>query len=369
MIYYCIFLSSGFSAWVAEYFFKRKSQTLGVFFSILSILILTWICGARDLSIGTDIRVYGNTTFQTATVSPSFSKFIDSLTSIYGSSGETEFGYLFLNFIVSRFTNNTHIFLFILGLVINSLIYVSIYLMRNEIGLTLPYLTYCFLFFGTTLNLLRQSVALSFVLLGVVLLYKKKEFMALACILIALTFHNSSIFALIIYLFGILINYSRKQKDIKRIIVIFTLLILLLPTIISFLNAHGMLNDKYYQYVSVSNNNSNLLSILMRLPMVILIILNKRKNLNNSKILLYMLVIFELIMVPLQSIGKTVARLMLFFGITKIVAYPLALNDFPITHSSIKFLLKICYLIMIMFIFYEQAIIGGNNQIYPFIFG
>lgn len=370
MIYYGTFLVSSFWCWIAEILFKKKSQLLGVIASIISVLSLTWICGVRDFSIGTDIRVYGYNSFNIAANSSNLQQYFNSLNSMYGSSGNIEYGYWILNYIISRFTSNAHIFLFILGLIINSIIFISIYLLKNQISITLSWLTYCFLFFGTTLNLLRQSVALAFVLLGITLLYKQKNKQSFFCFLVAVLFHNSAIFAFLIYFFGVLVNKAHTKRFLKSVFALSTLLIFLIPIIIMTLNQRGLLIDKYYQYIS-NDNNVGLLSVLIRVPMLLLIIyniLNKKTNLDRNELWLYFIVIQEFLMIPLQSIGTTVARLMLFLGIAKIVAYPIVLENIKSKNVMINWGFKLGYLIFIMFVFYEQVIVSGNNQIYPFVF-
>lgn len=368
MIYYETFLMSGFWCWISEILFKKKNQTLGIVASVFSILSLTWLCGVRDFSIGTDIGVYGEQTFQTAVKSLNL---LDYISNPYGTSRSTEYGYVFLNYIISRFTNNTHIFLFIIGLIVNGIIFVSIYLLRDRVSLVLGWLTFCFLFFGTTLNLLRQSVAISLVLLGTVLLYKGHTKISLIPFILATSFHNSAVFALLIYFMGLLINKAKLRSKVNKILFIFTIIIMFMPRIVAFLNEHGLLNDKYYQYILNTNNGISLNSILIRLPLLLLIIFimwHKRNKLDKYNAWLYMLVVQEMLLIPLQSIGITVARLMLYFGVTKIIAYPMALEEITIVNKITLQIIKLCYVLMLMIIFYEQVIIAGNNQIYPFIF-
>lgn len=371
MIYYSVFFISAFWSWASEVFFRNKSKFGGILFSILAILCLSWLCGVRDLSIGTDVGVYGNQFFQMAAKSLNFSDYVNSLKGIYGASGATEYGYLFLNYIVSRITSNTHLFLFVIGLIVNGIIYSSIYLLRNQISLVLGWLTYCFLFFGTTLNLLRQSVAISLVLLGVVLLYKKYVRKSLIIFILAILFHNSAVFALLIYFIGFLINKINLSYKIKRVLFIFTVFVVLMPQIVGFLNTYGLLNDKYYQYVSDVSNGIGLNSISIRLPMLLLIVFiiwHKRNNIDKYNLWLYVLVVQESLLIPLQSMGNTVARLMLYFGIVKIIAYPMALEEITTKNRITLQIIKLCYVLLLMLIFYEQTIVAGNNEIYPFVF-
>ena len=370
MIYYGTFLISGFWCWIAEILFKKKDQALGIVISAFSILVLTWLCGVRDFSIGTDIRVYGYNSFNIAANSLNLQQYLNSLNSIYGGSGNTEYGYLALNYIISRFTSNAHIFLFVLGLIINSVIFIAFYLFKYQRSITLSWLTFCFLFFGTTLNLLRQSVALAFVLLGIALLYKKKNKKSLISFIIAVLSHTSTIFAFLIYVFGLLVNRAKSKRALRGVFVFSTLLVLSVPMVITILNQRGLLIDKYYQYV-LNDNSVGILTILIRVPMLLLIIyvvLRKRFCLNRERLWIYFLVIQEFLMLPLQSIGTTVARLMLFFGVAKIIAYPMLLENIESKDRVTNYLLKLGYLIFIMLIFYEQVIVSGNNQIYPFVF-
>lgn len=152
---------------------KYKEKLLSVIILITAVTVLSILNGTRNFNIGTDIGVYGNITFQTASVTNSLYSFWKQSIQIY--SGTPEPGYILLNYVISRFTTDPHIFYFILGLVTNGVMAYVTWLYRRQASPVIIYMCYILLFYGTSLNLLRQSVALVFELPMIYFLTKNKK--------------------------------------------------------------------------------------------------------------------------------------------------------------------------------------------------
>ncbi len=82
-----LFLLSGFCCWLVEFFIEQRNKCMSIALSFLALLLLTWLCGARDFSIGTDIKVYGYQFFQFAVRSQSLTEYINNIRGFYGDSG------------------------------------------------------------------------------------------------------------------------------------------------------------------------------------------------------------------------------------------------------------------------------------------
>ena len=145
-----------------------KNKTLKVIFSIIIILIPSILGGFRDLTIGTDVLVYGEDYFNYAT---NYNSLIDYITAF-----DMDIGYLTINFLVSRFTSDVHIFLFVLQLIINTLVFIVMYRYKEKIPLWMSMLCYLTLYYCRTFNFLRQSLALAIVFLRDSVYRKKKVY-------------------------------------------------------------------------------------------------------------------------------------------------------------------------------------------------
>lgn len=119
---------------------KYKEKLLSVIILITAVTVLSILNGARNFNIGTDIGVYGNITFQTASVTNSLYSFWKQSIQIY--SGTPEPGYILLNYVISRFTTDPHIFYFILGLVTNGVMAYVTWLYRRQASPVIIYMCY-----------------------------------------------------------------------------------------------------------------------------------------------------------------------------------------------------------------------------------
>ncbi|WP_176271401.1 EpsG family protein, partial [Enterococcus sp. 7E2_DIV0204] len=191
MIYIVFFIVATMLSFCSEFARNRGNKYFYGLLVILLIVTVSILNGTRDFTIGTDIRVYGNKYFELALFSYRFVDYLDLTRSFYNL--DVEYGYQALNYLVSRFTNNIHIFYFILGILTNGLFYLGITRFRQWVSIPLSFLTYLFLFYGNTLNIMRQSVAMAFVFLGISLFITSKKRLGIAMLFCSLLFHNSAI--------------------------------------------------------------------------------------------------------------------------------------------------------------------------------
>ena len=183
----CFTLSSVFTGCAS--YFKKKNRLLFLIISIIAILFPCVLAGARDYSIGSDVLIYGNHIFNNS-LSLSFTEYMKT---------DAEFLYLILVYVCSHICPN----LFFQYFIIEAIIFVPIYitLQRDEscryawLGIAVYFLV----LFPYSLNLLRQSIAVSIVLysLHFVLNHKLKWF--ILSVFIAVMFHKTAIIALLIY--------------------------------------------------------------------------------------------------------------------------------------------------------------------------
>ena len=87
------------------------------------------------------------------------------------------------------------------------------------------------------------------------------------------------------------------------------------------------------------------------------------KSKNNW---LFLLLIQELFLLPLQIINPVIGRIVLYFSISKVIAYPLAISEFKSKKSFLKLTVVFLYLILIMGTFTIQVLVNGEGQIYPY---
>lgn len=362
MIYAIVFILSLLFAFGAEQFQNGKKPFF-CFSAFCSVLTLSILNGIRDYSIGTDIGVYGKKIFVDASQSHSFTEYMRQCKRI----GMTEYGYAILNYIVGFFTSNPHVFFFVLGLLVNGIFFGCCVRLCNTASLTFTWATYLLIFYPTTLNLLRQSVALSIIFIAILEMLEKRLLESLIWIFIAYSFHHSAIIGLWPLVFVYLFNKIKKESKKNTIIIVFLAISALIPTVILKLNSFGLLDDKYSQYVSLGDGSGSMTNaVLVRLPFIILslfyLVQDRKKNNDENKIL-WTLVLTESTLLPLQLISPSLFRIALYLGIFKIPGYTSLIKHCRFSKS----LLYSVYAAYLLFYFMYMTVISGSNQIYPFV--
>ncbi|MCT3200132.1 EpsG family protein [Limosilactobacillus reuteri] len=365
VVYIFVFLLSSLFVLISEFFYRNRILSFYILFLIFAIFTLAFFAAVRNINIGTDTIMYSNY-FHAVTNYSGILSYCSDLRHAYG----IEYGFLILNYFVGIFTNNVHIFFFVCQCLILTNIYLSLNNVRNNVNVCVGWLTYCFLFYPVSLNILRQSISISFILLGISYIYKGSYKRTVLLFLIAVLFHTSAIFSLIIFVYLYIINKIHKKSEIWMVFISILIITALIPITINFLNSRGLIGDKYSQYLIQSNTVSLFSTIGVRTPMIVLMIASivfSRKYLRKNDYFIYILIIQEFTLLPLQQIATAVGRILLCFGIVKVIGYPLILQKLTLQKSILKVVFLVAYVILIVFIFYNQVIINNSGEIYPYV--
>ncbi|MBS6134873.1 MAG: EpsG family protein [Bifidobacterium longum] len=367
MIYFFTFGISTLTSLLSEILIREsplgRRDVRACFFAALTVFEVGILSGIRDYSIGTDIQVYGNQVFSYAVQSHSITKFLNLCVN---DIGMTEKGYALLNYIVAIFSSNPHFLYFILGLLTNGLIYYGLLRLHNVCSISIAWLTYLLVFYASTLNLLRQSLAIAIIFVMCTYAFSRRYVTSICLIVVAYSFHHSAIVG--IYLLFFIWLFQREKTEYRNLplMLLFSFLTALMPVAISWLNSAGYMEDKYSQYViNISSPISLLNSILIRIPFVImaLFLIVKHSRIPALKQSIYIFIIGEMLLLPLQLVSATAFRISLYFGIFKIVAYPSILKEI----RTINIGKHIVYVAYLLFYFVWQIIIQGSNEVFPFI--
>jgi hypothetical protein len=149
------------------------------------------LAGARDFSIGLDISAYGNYVFETACNYSNFSRYMRT-------HREIESLYKVMAFLVSRFTDNAHWFYFVTALIICGFTMAGLWYYRRWCSITLGWACFLFLFYGDTLNTMRQCLALAIAFAAFPFFLEKKYLLFAVFHAAAILFHATGILALVL---------------------------------------------------------------------------------------------------------------------------------------------------------------------------
>ncbi|MDR1825965.1 MAG: EpsG family protein [Bifidobacteriaceae bacterium] len=309
----------------------RFGRLLQFTWCALSVLTISALAGVRDYTVGTDVLVYGNQLFNSALRSTDLGTYV--MRSVReGIDGE--YGYLFLNWLVSRFTNDVHWFYFVLALVAHGIVMTAVWLARRlqpALPPTLVWLVYLFTQYVDSLNMLRQGVALSLALLGLVLVLRRRPYLALVMGGIGLVFHNSAIVYFGIW--GIVMLLQRVKRSMVWLAVILAgavLLTVFSAQVLQLVTSLGIVSEKYTSYLAEGARTGASMGpqTMYRLVPLTAGLLMLRKPVNPAGRAAWLLLAIELVLLPMREIAYPLYRLLTYFAYAKVIAYPMIAMSF-----------------------------------------
>lgn len=299
---------------------------------IIALLIPCLVAGFRASCIGTDTQGYLWPMFQAAIKAKSLKEYMSSSwfyiwRDLYVK--DYEIGFSMIVFVVGKIFGN----IVPVQVVIQALTIIPIYyaINRNKDYPTwMGMVVYYSMFFNTTLNLMRQSIAMAFVFLAIQFLSEKEYQKYILFLFIGILFHKSAILGLAIG--GIYILTTKKielkytKADSRNLIIVAIILLGIIALcninyFVEFLSSIGF--DKYINYI----NGSIVFmpnQIIIRLPIVILYIINWKiiiEEKDNFRFFVCMLCM-DIICAQFTSVNIYSGRIALFFSQFSIIAFP-----------------------------------------------
>lgn len=216
-----------FLSFVYEINLIKNKRVVCVFIFILTLLPLSIISGVRDYSVGTDVTSYILPNFQ---FSQQFNDFFSFNNSIYGMKGgfgwffgvtgavrPTEFGFNFLTYLLSRFTNTPHLLMFIIQLITIFFIMISIIEFKKIYNISIPLAMFIYssTLFLNSLNLMRQYMAAAILLYALIMFIKGRYVNYIVFQFLSFSIHVTSLMG-ILFVFVFFIISQNKNIKVNR---------------------------------------------------------------------------------------------------------------------------------------------------------
>lgn len=188
IIYLFIILIAASLAYIATGTTRHKFVFCA--FSFMALFIPSCLAGCRDLTVGYDVLFYGYDIYRNAHFSSSFAELVER-------EGTTELFYLLINYIAVQLCDNVHFVLGFISFVTLLFLYLACYNMRRKIPIWLLYASFMLVFFVSSMNLLRQSLAVTVCFYAYSILKKRgMDYLFFGASVIAVTSHNTAFFAI-----------------------------------------------------------------------------------------------------------------------------------------------------------------------------
>ena len=188
----------------------RNRKELFFIFSTCSLLILSIFAGCRDLTVGFDVMFYEYSIFQSACYSSSFFELLNSDVSTI------EPFFLLINYVAVQVFDNIHFVLGVISFITMLFAYMACWRYRKHVPFWLLYSIYLLLTYDSSLNIMRQYMAVSIILYAYTIMKDKGiNWQFLFFSVLAVMTHFSAIFpAVIFYAYNFIPAMNKKKYNL-----------------------------------------------------------------------------------------------------------------------------------------------------------
>ena len=361
LIYLISFLYCIFFHYVA---YRIKNKTVKYVLILVPLLWLAFLAGVRDYGVGTDTDVYSKAYFNDARHSHSFEDLLKNENKTISNKG-----YLFLNYFGTWMMSHIFIEWFLTELLILVCTYWAVIRMSKyfKINLALFSVLYLFAFYNPSLNLMRQMCAISICLLSFSFMMEKKLALAIALLLVAMTFHTSSAVFLLAFAYWYFSDTKHKVLLFSTVCGGMLLGIALFYKLLKLLGQFGVFSKVYMERYGMNSQFEG-----ERVPyafigvaaiMLIGVLLSYWKNVlsNSENFFLLMIHMTFMILMSLNFLVGTLIRISFYFYALDMVLMAVLLSSRKI-HMGYKILLP---LVVIFMWLYSFMYLNGHST-YPY---
>lgn len=363
--YIITFTISLFFAFLAIRHYKRNLSLISIIFISISIIVPALLAAGRTEEIGTDVNNYVVPIWNLVHTVDS------SLLSTIFAIGYIEPGYIVINWLVAQFSDDIFWLLLIIQLVILIPIYIGAFKLKKKLSpLWILFLYYCVIY-NETLNLVRQSIALSFCFLALSFLFDNKDKFFIIISVFAFFFHNSAILMFLIYLLYLFCikGYVSKYRILTYGIIGFGIFcVFSFSILINIFVQYGLLTVKYLAFAEGTfDGHLSKVAFFFKIFSMLLVwwLTSKTRKINSLLKKFFKFVAFYDVLFCLM--GATVvyiSRISLYTQLVMFIILALLINGKQgvAKITSIKILLFLSGL----FYWYFAFVVSGVSETYPY---
>ena len=369
MIYISCFTISLLCVFVANH---TPSSLLRKVLWALAILCPSILAGLRDSGIGTDTQIYADSVWEDICSTRDLTHFFVRNTNDYYQA--SDWGYLFLNYCVSFISNDIHVIYFAVSLFI--MCFVTLFAIRSKhnASIWLILFLFFFCFYNNSLNIMRQSMAMSCSLFGYKYLEEQHWIKAVIIFGLMISFHATSVVCLIIA-GGMMIDKIKNGK-LKKAIVVVTLSLFFVALkyfneILLFVITHGIIPQHYEMYAATEDGvfQTSLLIMysIFGLCFIVSLLLIKDKK-TKSEILYYLVFhIFAILLSLLSIISYDAYRISLFgLFISILIFLPRTLCIVRRHNKNIYKILTLVIVAISVATWFYTIVMRGDTETFPY---
>lgn len=374
MIYIIFFSISIIFAYWAQ---KSRNAITTFLTSVVAIMIPAFLAGVRDLGIGTDTWTYVNYVYSDVLHMKSFSELIEN--QLAGNFGEIEMGYVLLNYFTTIFGTDFHWIYFTTNVVFLSVCYWCIFRRRKTLSVSFAWIILLFFYYNLCLNMVRQSIAISFCLAAQCMFEEKKYKMMLLFAVLALISHGTGamvfVSVAILWILPYIIDKLGTRKVLFLTFCISVLFVLGSQFFISYLLNIGIFNDRYANYLILAQQQGEgafqttyVLCYLLFLYTFYYAYRHVKNNTNKRKILAKGLFFYlAIVLFCCSAITYHAFRMSLYFMmISSLIYYPEQIKLISLYKYNVSMILSYTTIVLSVVVWWYNIIYKGIHETSPY---
>lgn len=214
---------------------------------------------------------------------------------------------------------------------------------------------------------MRQSVAVSFFLISIDFIVKRKIFHYLVTIFIASLFHTSAVILFPLILLSYL-NWNLKFRHIILVLILFTLPLLLLDKAASSINLFVNQYFNTYSYY-LDNTGGGAISdigigFFINILFYIVILFYSQFEIDQTNILFFKIVIISMLIIPLGFSIQLIGRLNFYFLPSLMVVFPLVFSNMRKRYRYAFSGVIIFFTLYNFYMFFNEGVYAEHFRIY-----
>lgn len=342
----------------------QKSQPTKLFTKVIYIILISLplaiVAGAR-YDVGTDYTTYSN--FYQLHCN-------GSLKEVF--SIRYEKGFLFFSYLCYQISSGSVFFyFFVVQLLILSLAISGFVQFSRLINLPVAFFLYYIFFYHPSLNIIRSSIAISFLIFSYRFLLEEKWIKYYATILIGYFFHSTmllcTIYPLVFFFsgkFGDKDNYIKSTKNTSFYILFMILFVPLISTILQIM-INSVYVDTYDDYIKSADAEISIGTIVVYILYALPIMLFNWEYIKKHKIYARLRDL-TFLYIPISFVGyfaSWASRLNRFSLVAFLFLFAIAINDSRIKKWTTKYSVLVCIIF-----YFVSIVINNNSETFPYKF-
>lgn len=364
IIYFLTFISSYLFCRYSERLDVRGKKKKALTMLVIAVLIPSILAGIRDYTIGTDIATYGHWLFLAAqnTVNPIKYVILNPVIDIL---------YSFFVYCVAHLFTSEHWLYFFTGILIYGFTMAGIYRYRKNISISMAWICFLFLFYGDTLNAMRQCIAMAILLFAFSYFQTGDRIKFIILSIVAFLFHSTAILVFAFVGVYVLLEKNNSLGMKLGILLVTTVVMVGYAKIIDVVVRIGILDDKFLKYGNWTGAGFSMNPIIIRLPYLAFIMLfysvyigNGEKGIKKSFAdYMILMMVIEILTAEMRMINPIFYRVSMYFGMYRYIGVGRLVKSLK---SNNRVIVTCIIWILLMITWIYQNVMQGNNQIYPF---